>query len=110
MINLVYWNSQETRKSDVYRKKSYDIHSTYLNPILHGGGSKIAHQVSFYPAPGKRLQIGPQLFDTFPEIYLSTLSQNFDPGGPPGHRAHGRSLKGLKVGKIAHLVKFLDFA
>ena len=47
---------------------------------------------------------------TFPGIYLSTLSQNFDPGGRPGHRVHGGSLNGLRVGKIAHLVKFLDLA
>ena len=75
-----------------------------------GGGGKIAHQVGFYKVSRKWLWISPQPFATFPRIYLGTLSQNFDPGGPPGHPVHGGSLKGPRVGKIAHLVKFLDLA
>ena len=74
------------------------------------GWGKIARHVGFYKVPGKWLWISPRFFATFPRIYLSTLSQNVDPGGPPGHRIHGGSLKGPRVGKIAHLVKFLDFA
>ena len=52
----------------------------------------------------------PPVFCNFSWNLSVQFESKFRPGGPQGQPVHRGSLKGPRVGKIAHLVKFLDFA